>query len=130
MRDLLALLGLGVQALVLAAVLLASFAALEQRRRTLGVLRALGASRGFVFSILWGHVGVIVVLGVVIGIALGVAATLLVGELASERTGIDIALQLSFSDIGKAALLPAIAILAASIPAWLLGRQTVISQLR
>jgi putative ABC transport system permease protein len=130
MRDLLALLGLGVQALVLAAVLLASFAALEQRRRTLGVLRALGASRGFVFSILWGHVGVIVMLGVVIGIALGVGATLLIGEIASARTGIDIALQLSVSDIGKAALLPAIAIIAASIPAWLLGRQTVISQLR
>ena len=59
-RDLLWLVALATQALVVAAILLAVFASMSQRRRQLGVLRALGASRRYVFLAVWLHVSFLV----------------------------------------------------------------------
>ena len=59
------------QALVVGAVLLAVFASLSQRRRQLGVLRALGASRRYVFLAVWLHVSFLVALGAGLGVLLG-----------------------------------------------------------
>src|SRR5262249_46057889 len=59
-RDLLTLLAWATRALVLASVALAVFSAVEGRRRSLAVLRALGAARGDVFASVWlGVAGVV-----------------------------------------------------------------------
>ena len=66
-RDLLWLIALVTQALVVAAVLLAVFASLAHRRRQLGVLRALGASRRYVFLVVWLHASVLITVGAGVG---------------------------------------------------------------
>ncbi len=62
-RDVLAMISIAAQALVVAAVLLAVFAVLAARRRQLAVLRALGASRSFVFALVWCQVMTMIAAG-------------------------------------------------------------------
>jgi hypothetical protein len=52
-RDLLSLLAVATQALVVAAVLMALLVGFLARRRQFAVLRAIGASRAYVFSAIW-----------------------------------------------------------------------------
>jgi FtsX-like permease family len=72
-RDLLAIVALLTQALVVAAVMLAVLAGQAQHRRLFGVLRALGASRAYVFAAVWLHAMCIVAAGGLVGLALGLA---------------------------------------------------------
>lgn len=117
-RAILSAVALAVQVMVLAAVLLAAFAALEQRQRTLGVLRALGASRGFIFSVLWGHIGILVSTGALLGLGFGLAMTAGLGAYLRATSGVAVPMAISLADIELALALPVLAIIIASIPAW------------
>src|SRR5262249_49535446 len=86
-RDLLSLVGLVTQALGAAPAFLAVFASLAHRRRQLGVLRALGASRRYVFLAVWLDVSFLMILGAAGGLLLGWAASWGLAAALEARTG-------------------------------------------
>src|SRR5262249_61947856 len=89
-RKLFSVFALVTQALVIAAVLLAVFAVEAQRRRQLGILRALGASRPYVFAVVWLHVMVLVGSGAFLGLLLGWLGAPRVSRGLAVRTGLSL----------------------------------------
>jgi len=129
-RDLLAVIAVVTQALVVLAVLLAVFASLAQRRRQLGVLRALGASRGYVFIAVWMHVASLVAVGSALGLALGWASAVALGAIVRARTGIAVPVTISTPEITMVAALIVCGAVLAVIPSWRCYREPVSAALR
>ena len=94
-RDLMAAVSFLTQILVIAAVLLAVIASLAQRRRQIAVLRALGASRAYVFATVWLGVALILVAGSLLGLALGYPAALILSHIFAARTALALPVTLS-----------------------------------
>jgi putative ABC transport system permease protein len=129
-RTLLSVFALATQALVIAAVLLAVFAAEATRRRQLGVLRALGASRVYVFVVVWLNVTAIVAAGAAGGLLLGWAGALGVSRLLQARTGVALPVAVGGQELALLAALIVLGILLAALPAWRSYRRPVSSLLR
>lgn len=89
-RDstLVAWMAVATQVLVVAAILLAVFASIALRRRPLAVLRALGASRGYLFLVVWVHVSLLVTAGAAAGLVLGWAGAGVLSSLVAARTSL------------------------------------------
>ena len=129
-RDLLALIALATQGLVVLAVLLTVFATLAQRRRQLGVLRALGASRVYVFAAVWLHVTLLVASGAVVGLALGWGTATGLAAVLHAKTGVVLPVTISSREVALVAGLMAIGSGLALAPSWLSYRQPVSVALR
>jgi len=115
---------------VLASVALAVFAAVEGRRRSLAVLRALGASRGYIFAAVWLGMTALIAGGGALGLGLGWAGATAIARLLLHRTGL--VLPMTMSPVEFGVLIPIVGggALAALVPAWLGYRQSVGSGLR
>ena len=129
-RALLATIVVLTQVLVIGAVLLAVLASLAQRRRLIGVVRALGASRAFVFATVWLDVSVTLVAGALAGILLGWAGAYLVSAQLAQRTGIALPVAITLAELKLVALIVVIAMALAVIPAVLAYRGSVAEALR
>jgi putative ABC transport system permease protein len=129
-RDLLAIVALLTQALVVAAVMLAVLAGQAQHRRLFGVLRALGASRAYVFAAVWLHAMCIVAAGGLVGLALGWQAATIVSHVVHVRTGLVVITAVSTPEILLVVALILAGAAVAVVPAWLAHRQPVSSLLR
>lgn len=129
-RDLLATFSVATQALVIAAVLLAVFATLTMRRRQFAVLRALGASRGYIFLVVWTHVSLLIAAGTALGLLLGWAGAYVVSWFLSKHSGIALPVALGAPEIGMALALIGIGCILAAIPSWSSYRQPVSANLR
>jgi putative ABC transport system permease protein len=129
-RDLLSLVALATQALVVAAVLLAVLAAEAQRRRQLGVLRALGAPRAYVFAVVWLDVTVLVAAGAVAGLVLGWAGALGASAMLQARTGVALTVTIGGHELALVGGLLVAGALLAVLPAWRSYRQPAASLLR
>jgi putative ABC transport system permease protein len=129
-RDLLAAISVATQALVIAAVLLAVFASLALRRRQLAILRALGASRRYVFAVVWTHVSLMIALGSVLGLLAGWAGAAALSAVFSARTGVALSATLARQEMLMAAAVVVIGMLLAGIPSWSSYRQSVSAGLR
>jgi putative ABC transport system permease protein len=129
-RDLLTLLAFVTQGLVMIAVLLAVCVSLSQRRRQVGVLRALGASRGYVFGAVWLHVTLLVAAGSVAGLALGWGITLGLARLLHARTGLALPVVISSQEVAMVAAVAAAGAALAVLPAWRSYRQPAAAALR
>lgn len=117
-RDLLALVALATQVLVVAAVLLVVLTSLAQRRRQIGVLRALGAPRAYLFAAVWTHVTVLIGAGALLGLGLGYAGSWALSAAFHARTGIALPVSLSWPEASLAAALVGAGATLATIPAW------------
>jgi putative ABC transport system permease protein len=129
-RDLLAAISVATQALVIAAILLAVFASLALRRRQLAVLRALGASRGYVFAAVWTHVSLMILLGAALGLCLGWLGAVALSAVFSARTGIALPVTLAAQELWMVAAVIGVGMLLAAIPSWSSYRHSVSSGLR
>jgi putative ABC transport system permease protein len=129
-RDLLAWISIATQALVIAAILLAVFASLALRRRQLAVLRALGASRRYVFMVVWTHVSMMIALGAGLGLILGWLGAVGLSHFFFLKTGIVLPVILGLPEIGIVLAVVAIGATLAAIPSWSSYRQSVSSALR
>lgn len=106
------------QALVLAAVLLGLYATLSANAQGLLALRAMGASRGFVWLTLWLQAMTMLLLGAALGVgcaALGITVT---ATALSSRLGMGIDARLIGRDFWPLLLMLAAASLAAAAVAW------------
>jgi len=129
-RDLLAVIALLTQGLVVAAVMLAVLAGHAERRRLFGVLRALGASRAYVFAAVWLHATCIIAAGGLVGLVLGWQAAAIIAHVVRARTGLVVIAAVSAPEVRLVLTLILAGAAAAVVPAWRAHRQSVASLLR
>jgi putative ABC transport system permease protein len=129
-RDVLSVIALVTQALVVAAVMLAMLAAQAQRRRQLGVLRALGASRTYVFAAVWLQVTLIVACGGVVGLGLGWQGAAALSRVLQAQTGVALTAGVSLAELRLIAGVVVVGAALALVPACIAYRQSVSSLLR
>lgn len=129
-RDLLAAVAVLTQVLVIGAVLLAVVASLAQRRRLIAVLRALGASRGFVVAAVWLSVALLLAAGAVLGLGLGWLAAHVLSWVFESRTAVALPVVLAGPEFRLVGTVVAIGLLLALVPALLAYRGSVAAALR
>ncbi|MGD9507395.1 MAG: ABC transporter permease [Geminicoccaceae bacterium] len=129
-RDLLAMVSILTQMLVIGAVLLAVLASLSQRRRLIAVLRALGASRRFIFATVWLSVAVMLTAGSVLGLLLGYGAALALAQVFAAETAVSLPVALSGKELELVVTIIVIGLCLATIPALLAYRGSVAAGLR
>jgi putative ABC transport system permease protein len=129
-RDVLAIVSVAAQGLVIGAVLLAVFAVLAARRRQLAVLRALGASRSFVFALVWCQVTTMIAAGALVGLGLGWVGAQTISDIVEERTGLAIASTIARHELVMVLALMLVGALLAVVPGVFAYRQPVSESLR
>ena len=128
-RDMMSLMALATQILVIAAVLMALLTGFLARQRQFAVLRAMGASASYVFTVIWCEVSVLILLGTVLGIGFGVGASSLLASALEHKFGFAMPISLGKAELtmifglilsgGVIATIPAIAGFKRSISAGL-----------
>lgn len=121
---------LAMQVLVIAAILAGIVAILDLMRQRFAVLRALGASRLFVFATLWSYVAGLLVAGAAIGLGLGYGLAAAVSGYVSEYSGVAINAAIGVPELVLVGVMLGLGLLLATLPALLLYRQPVIEALR
>ncbi|MDO1580549.1 FtsX-like permease family protein [Rhizobium oryzicola] len=129
-KFVLAAVSAGSQVLVAAALLLVSLIHVGQRRRQIGALRAFGAPRTAVFSIVWSELFGLVALGIGLGFALGYTGARFIGTAFTTQTGVILPVEFAMEDWRMASALLLLAALFAAIPALLAYRQSPAQALR
>lgn len=129
-RDLVAVISVLTQVLVIGAVLLAVLATLALRRRTLAILRALGASRVFVFATIWLNVTLMLALGSVLGLAVGWLGAYGVSALFAAETNVALPVTLGWQEVQLVVAIILIGLVLATLPAALSYRGSVAAGLR
>lgn len=119
LRDLLSWLGLAFQAVMLAAVLLSLLAGLPDRTRWIGLLRGLGAGRGYIFLSLWLPQALVFLAAGLAGAAAGGALAGALGAWVEGRSGLHVAIAWSATETLSLGLFWLAALLGALVPAWL-----------
>ena len=128
-RDLMSLLAIATQALVIAAVLTALLVGFLARRRQFAVLRAIGASRAYVFSAIWIEVALLLGVGAALGLLLGYGASTLLSLWLQNQTGFAMGAGLDTEEFFLAASLILAGALFAIVPAWQVFRRPIVAGL-
>lgn len=124
-RDLMSLMAIATQVLVVLAVLMALLVGFLARRRQFAVLRAIGAGRAYVFSVVWIEVTLLIVMGALLGTGLGWLAAKLLSHWAQLQLGFAMPVQLGAAEgllVGGLVLAGA---LIGLLPAWLSFRRSI-----
>ena len=129
-RDLMSLLALATQALVVLAVLLALLVGFLARARQFAVLRAIGASRAYVFCVIWLEVSILVAGGAVAGLALGYGTSWLLSGWIATRTEFTLPLSIGREELLLAGALAGIGLIVATLPALLSLRKPIAEGLK
>ncbi|QQM29878.1 FtsX-like permease family protein [Martelella lutilitoris] len=122
-RQVLTAIAIGAQVLVAAALMLVTVIHVSQRRREIGALRAFGAPRSAVFSIVWLELFSLIGLGIAIGYGAGFLAARAISRSIMAERGVDMPVAFVGSDAGNALLLVVAAAILAALPALLAYRQ-------
>jgi len=120
----------GSQGLVAAALVLVTVTHIGQRRRQIGALRAFGAPRLSVFSIVWLELFLLVALGIALGFLVGLVAARMIANIFTAQSGIVLPVGFTDEDLRAALLLLATAAVLSALPAILAYRQSPATALR
>jgi putative ABC transport system permease protein len=120
----------GSQALVAAALLLVTVLHVNQRRRQIGALRALGAPRSALFGIVWMELFGLFAAGIAAGIAIGYGAARLIAVRLVAESGIAMPVVFERGDLWLLGILLGVACLLAAVPGLLAYRQSPAAALR
>ena len=129
-KQVLSAIAAGAQVLVAAALMLVTVIHVSQRRREIGALRAFGAPRGAVFTIVWSELFLLVALGIALGYAAGLAAALAIARSITAERGVSLPVEFTRADLGSAAVLVAVAAVLAALPALIAYRQSPAAALK
>lgn len=129
-RQVLAAVAGAAQVLVAVALMLVTMTHIGQRRRQIGALRALGASRRAIFALVWTELFAMIACGVALGLGAGYLATALLSRQIAQRQGFELPVALTPGDVAGLAILLGIAALLAALPAWMAYRQSPVASLR
>ncbi len=124
-RDLMSLLAIATQALVVVAVLMALLVGFLARKRQFAVLRAMGASRQYVFSVVWIEVTLLITAGAAMGVLLGWAASVALSYGLQSQVGFDLPVRLGAAEAVLVGALILAGALVATLPAWLVFRRSI-----
>lgn len=129
-RRILAAVAAGAQVLVAAALLLVTVVHIGQRRRQIGALRAFGAPRIAVFSIVWIELFALFAAGIAAGFVAGFAAAKFIGNIVASESGVAMPVEFARADAAIALVFLGVAAFLAAIPAILAYRQSPAAALR
>ncbi|WP_409308498.1 FtsX-like permease family protein [Pectobacterium sp. B1J-3] len=129
-RELLTYISLGTQGLVGVAVAMVAVIHLRQRQKQIGALRAFGAPRYGIFTLIWSGLMSLVSVGVLLGVGLGYLAARAIAVVMSEKSGFVLPVTLEWEDIHFVLLLLLVAAVVLTIPAMLSYRQSPATALR
>ena len=118
------------QILVLAAVLLGLYATLAARAQALAALRAMGASRLFVWLTLWLQAMAMLLAGLTTGVVMTLVFSMVAADSLTARLGLSVNARLVASDFWPLALLLATGALSAGLVAWRAYAQPLSEALR
>jgi putative ABC transport system permease protein len=124
-RDAMSLLAWATQVLVIAAVWITVLMTLELKRSQLALLRAFGASRGFLFLGIWLHVEAMVLTGVVLGLGLGWLGAWGLSWGFAQQSGLFLPVRLSWPELQMALILLASGGVLGLLPGWSAYRRSV-----
>jgi putative ABC transport system permease protein len=129
-RDLMALLAVATQILVVIAVLMALLVGFLARARQFAVLRAIGASSRYVFTVIWLEVSLLVAGGAASGLILGYGASWLLMQWIAPRMGFSMPVSIGREELLLAAALAASGLVIATLPALLSLRRPIAEGLK
>ena len=124
-RDLMSVLAVMTQVLVVAAVLMALLVGFLARRRQFAVLRAIGASRLYVFTVVWIEVVLLIAVGAALGVLFGWGASNLLSHWMASQLGFAMPVRLGATEGLLVAALIVTAAIVATLPAWLVFRRPI-----
>ncbi|WP_342362520.1 FtsX-like permease family protein [Terrarubrum flagellatum] len=129
-RAVLAAVATATQILVAAAIVLVCVMHLAQRRAQIGALRAFGASRLAVFSLVWIEMLVLLLLGVALGIVFGWGGAKLFTAWLARTSGVVAPVEFTGEDAAWIAILIAAGMVVAAAPAMLAYRGSPAAAMR
>lgn len=124
-RDLMSVLALATQVLVVAAVLMALLVGFLARSRQFAVLRAIGASRAYVFCVVWVEVALLIVGGAALGLLMGLGASAALSAWLQTQTGFAMPVNLGAPEAYLVAGLMLAGAFIATLPAWLAFKRPI-----
>ncbi|MEM8789592.1 MAG: FtsX-like permease family protein [Pseudomonadota bacterium] len=129
-RSIMNLLTIATQVLVVAAILAGIVALMQLYRTRLAVLRALGATRSFVFLVMWVYVMALILGGAVLGLAGGWGVAGAISSVFAAETGMNLRATLGGEEFALVGTLLGLGALLAALPAWALFRKPPVAFLR
>ena len=129
-RAVMSALAVATEVLLIAAVLAGLLVLMRLYRHRFAVLRALGASRGYIFAVAWCFGFALILAGSVVGLGVAAGLTGLVSRLLEAESGVALTGSLGLPELALAAAVSAIGALLATAPAILLYREPVVATLR
>jgi len=129
-RDLMSLLAVATQVLVVLAVLMALLVGFLARARQFAVLRAIGASTRYVFTVIWLEVSLLVAGGAALGLILGYAASWVLMRWITLHVGFSMPVTLGREELQLAAALGICGFLIGTLPALLSLRRPIAEGLK
>jgi putative ABC transport system permease protein len=129
-RLVMSALAIATQLLLIAAILAGILILMRLYRQRFAVLRALGASRGYIFAVVWCFSFGLIALGSALGLAVAAGMSGLVSAVFEQASGIALDAQIGTTELALALSIAALGGLAALAPAALLYRQPVAAALR
>ncbi|MBT3067805.1 ABC transporter permease [Rhodoferax sp. U11-2br] len=124
-RDMMSVLAITTQVLVVIAVLMALLVGFLARQRQFAVLRAMGAGRVYVFSVVWLEVVSLVVLGAALGTALGWGGSVALSHWLQSQLGFVMPVRLGAAEALLVGGLVVSGALIGLLPAWLTFRRSI-----
>lgn len=116
--------------LLIAAVLGGLLTLMQLYRQRFAVLRALGASRRYVFAVAWCFGFGLVGLGSVVGLGLAAALSAIVSTVLGRASGVALSASIGWPEVGLALAIMLVGGILALLPAALLYRRPVVDALR
>ena len=129
-RRVLSGMALVTEVLVVTAVVMALAILLAGLSRRFAMLRALGAPRGFVFTVAWLHGLSMIVVGAVLGVPLGQIAAYGLGKRLARESAVAVRPVLGIADLSLVALFVLCGALLVALPAWRLSGRRAVEDLR
>ncbi len=128
-RQAMSIMSIVTQVLVAASVLMGLYILTRLFQRQLSMLRALGAPRRFVISVVWGYGVGLLVSGTVLGLGVGFAAAALLSRVVTERTDILVSATIGWTEVTLALGFLSVTSLLSLIPALVVLTRSIVENL-
>lgn len=129
-KSILMFVALGTQVLIACALIFVALLHIGERRLQIGALRALGASRGKIFTLVWAEIAILLGAGIVAGFALGFAASKMMSRIVTQSSGFAMPVSFEMQDLNSMIIMLIGASVIGLLPALMAYRQSPVSALR
>ncbi len=129
-RAIMSAMAIATQVLVVAAILSGIVALVQLYRTRLAVLRAMGATKGYVFAVMWTYIMALVLGGTLLGLAGGYGVAQAISAVFSAETGLTLSARIGGRELALAGALAGLGAVLAVVPAVALFRRPAVTYLR